>query len=70
VADNLITQIKPLQERRAKYEQNPQQVWDMLEAGSSRAAKVAEETMTEVRKAMKFSHEFEPPTKSANGTVG
>jgi tryptophanyl-tRNA synthetase len=70
VADNLITQIKPLQERRAKYEQNPQQVWDMLEAGSARAAKVAEATMTEVRKAMKFSHEFEPPTKSANGSAG
>jgi tryptophanyl-tRNA synthetase len=68
VADNLITQIKPLQERRAKYEQNPQQVWDMLEAGSARAAKVAEETMTAVRKAMKFSHEFEPSTKSVNGS--
>jgi tryptophanyl-tRNA synthetase len=70
VADNLITQIKPLQERRAKYEQNPQQVWDMLEAGSARAGKVAEETMTAVRKAMKFSREFEPPTKSANGSAG
>jgi len=66
VADNLITQIRPLQERRAKYEQNPRGVWDMLEAGSQRAAKFAEATMTDVRKAMKFSHEFEPPTKSAN----
>jgi tryptophanyl-tRNA synthetase len=66
VADNLITQIRPLQERRAKYEQNPKQVWDMLEAGSERAGKVAEATMSDVRRAMKFSHEFEPPTKSAN----
>ena len=66
VADNVITQLKPLQERRAKYEQNPRQVWDMLEAGSERARKIAEETMTDVRKAMKFSKEFEPPTKSAN----
>jgi tryptophanyl-tRNA synthetase len=66
VADNLITQIKPLQERRAKYEQNPKQVWDMLEAGSERAGKVAEHTMSDVRAAMKFSKGFEPPTKSAN----
>jgi tryptophanyl-tRNA synthetase len=70
VADNLIIQIKPLQERRAKYEQNPKQVWDMLEAGSERARKVAETTMIDVRKAMKFSHEFEPPSKSANGSAG
>jgi tryptophanyl-tRNA synthetase len=70
VADNLITQIKPLQERRAKYEQNPKLVWDMLEAGSQRAQKVAEATMNNVRSAMKFSKQYEPPTKSANGSAG
>jgi len=70
VADNLITQIKPLQERRAKYEQNPKLVWDMLEAGSEKAQKVAETTMCDVRTAMKFSKEYEPPTKSANGSAG
>jgi tryptophanyl-tRNA synthetase len=70
VADNLITQIRPLQERRAKYEQNPKQVWDMLEAGSERARQYAEQTMTDVRAAMKFSKGFEPPTKSANGSAG
>ncbi|HUN88227.1 MAG TPA: tryptophan--tRNA ligase [Terriglobales bacterium] len=70
VADNLITQIKPLQERRAKYEQNPKLVWDMLEAGSERAQKVAETTMRDVRSAMRFSKEYEPPTKSANGSAG
>ncbi len=66
VADNLITQIKPLQERRAKYEQNPKQVWDMLEAGSERATKIAEATMVEARKAMKLSKDFEAQPKSAN----
>ena len=66
VADNLITQIKPLQERRAKYEQNPKRVWDMLEAGSERATKIAEATMVEARKAMKLSKDFEAPPKSAN----
>jgi tryptophanyl-tRNA synthetase len=66
VADNLIAQIKPLQERRAKYERNPKQVWDMLEAGSERARQLAEQTMVDVREAMHFSKEFEPPSKSAN----
>ena len=66
VADNLITQIKPLQERRAKYEQNPRQVWDMLEAGSERARKIAEQTMADVRQSMNFSREFEAPSKTAN----
>ena len=66
VADNLITQIKPLQERRAKYEQNPKRVWDMLEAGSERATKIAEATMVEARKAMKLSKDFEATPKSAN----
>ncbi|MGZ4816641.1 MAG: tryptophan--tRNA ligase [Terriglobales bacterium] len=70
VADNLIRQIKPLQERRAKYEQNPKQVWDMLEAGSERAQNIAEATMNDARAAMHFSKEYEPPTKSANGSAG
>ena len=70
VADNLIRQIKPLQERRAKYEQNPMQVWDMLEAGSERAQKIAEATMNDVRAAMHFSKEYEPPPKTANGSAG
>ena len=69
VADNLITQIKPLQERRAKYEQNPRGVWDMLEAGSARAGKIAEETMVAARSAMNFSKEFEAAPKSANGSA-
>src|SRR5581483_386855 len=60
VADNLITKIKPLQERREKYEQNPRGVWDMLEAGSARAGKIAEETMVSVRSAMNFTKQFEP----------
>ena len=65
VADNLIVNIKPLQERRAKFEQNPRQVWDMLEAGSARAAQIAEQTMVAVRAAMNFSKEFESTTKTA-----
>jgi len=64
-ADHLITTIKPLQERRAKYEQNPKMVWDILEAGSAKARRAAEATMTDVRDSMNFSKEFEATPKTA-----
>jgi tryptophanyl-tRNA synthetase len=54
-----------MQERRKKYEQNPRLAWDILEAGSERARKVASATMNEVRQAMKMSLEFENPTQGA-----
>ncbi len=52
MADALIKWIAPIQERRAKYEANPAEVWNVLEDGSRRAKKVAEQTMTRVRKAV------------------
>jgi hypothetical protein len=50
-----------MQDRRKKYEDNPRLAWHILEAGSARARMVANETMTEVRAAMKMSLEFEAP---------
>lgn len=58
-ADSLVRILSPMQERRTKYEQNPRLAWDILEAGSERARKVASGTMSEVREAMKMSLEFE-----------
>ena len=52
MADALVKWIEPIQERRAKYEANPQEVWNVLEDGSRRAKKVAEQTMARVRKAV------------------
>ena len=52
MADALVKWIAPIQERRAKYEANPREVWDVLEDGSRRAKKVAEQTMERVRKAV------------------
>jgi len=52
MADALIKWIAPIQERRAKYAANPKLVWDILEDGSRRAKKVAEQTMSRVRKAV------------------
>lgn len=52
MADALVNWIEPIQARRAKYEANPHQVWDVLEDGSRRAKGVAEQTMARVRKAV------------------
>jgi tryptophanyl-tRNA synthetase len=63
-ADAMVTRLAPIQQRRKKYEDNPKQVWDILEAGSARAATVAEATMNEVREAMHMSKLFEPPAQA------
>jgi tryptophanyl-tRNA synthetase len=52
-----------MQERRRKYEENPRLAWDILEAGTARARKVATATMDEVRDAMNMSLEYEAPAK-------
>jgi len=47
-----------MQERRKKYEENPRLAWDILEAGSARASRIAGTTMNEVRDAMGISLEY------------
>src|SRR5258706_7023146 len=63
-ADSLVQILKPMQERRKKYEDNPRLAWDILEAGSERAGKVASGTMNEVRDAMKMSLNYEAPSNA------
>jgi len=58
-ADALVQLLNPMQERRRKFEENPRLAWDILEDGTTRARKVAGETMKEVRGAMGMSLEFE-----------
>jgi tryptophanyl-tRNA synthetase len=60
-ADALVQLLNPIQERRKKFEENPRLAWDILEAGSGRARKVAAETMDGVRDAMGMSLAYEPP---------
>jgi tryptophanyl-tRNA synthetase len=60
-ADALVNILNPMQERRKKYEDNPRLAWDILEAGSTRASKIAGATMNEVRDAMGISLEYQPP---------
>ena len=51
-AKNLNTHLTPFRERRAKFGEKPQEVWDILKDGGNRAKKIAEETMDEVRSAV------------------
>jgi tryptophanyl-tRNA synthetase len=55
LAQHLNESLVPIQERRKPYEQNPQRVWDILEAGTAKARQVAEATMAEVRAAVKLT---------------
>ena len=52
VADAIVAELAPIQERRAKYEADPQLVTDILAAGNQKAMARAEQTMQEVRAAM------------------
>ena len=59
-ADALVQLLNPMQERRKKFEENPRLAWDILEAGSERARKVAAVTMESVRESMGMSLGYEP----------
>jgi tryptophanyl-tRNA synthetase len=52
MADQLIEWITPIRDRRAKYEQHPAQVLEVIDDGSKRAREVAKVTMTRVREAV------------------
>ena len=62
-ADALVQLLNPMQERRRKFEENPQLAWDILEAGSERARKAAGETMDLVRASMGMSLQYEAPKR-------
>ncbi len=51
-ADSIVTALEPIQERRKRYEEDPELVWEILEDGGAKARKRAEQTMVEVREAM------------------
>jgi tryptophanyl-tRNA synthetase len=65
-ADSLWKVLEPIQQRRAKYVENPKLAWDLLETGSAKARVSAEATMQEVRAAANLSLEYEPPSIGDN----
>jgi tryptophanyl-tRNA synthetase len=52
MADGLVQWIEPIQAKRKALEADPQQVWDILDAGSNKAHKAAKKTMKRVRNAV------------------
>src|SRR6516162_11320012 len=60
-ADALVQVLNPMQQRRKKYEDHPRLAWDILEAGSAHAAKVADATMKQVRASMGMSLDYQAP---------
>lgn len=54
LADGVVAELAPIQERRRQYESKPDQVWQILEEGSARARTRAKNTMRQVRDAMQL----------------
>ncbi len=52
MADNLIKWIAPIRERRVEYEKNPKRVLEVIDQGSQKARRIAQQTMTRVREAV------------------
>jgi len=52
LADAVVRELKPIQERRAYFEAHPDEVTAILEAGSIKANERANQTMSDVRRAM------------------
>ena len=56
LAKNISDTLKPIREKRAYYEQHPEEVDKILVEGTERARKVAKETMKKVKKAMQLDY--------------
>jgi tryptophanyl-tRNA synthetase len=71
MADNLVKWIEPVQTRRKEFEAHPQQVWDILDAGSDKARHTAKRTMKRVRNAIfKWEEARERPSTAAGNVSG
>jgi tryptophanyl-tRNA synthetase len=67
MADNLVKWIEPIQARRRELEARPNEVWDILDAGSRKAQQVARRTMKRVRNAIFKWDEARKRTSKAAG---
>lgn len=52
LAKNINTHLDPFRARRADLAQNPQNVWDILDDGATRARAIAAQTIAEVKEAV------------------
>ncbi len=56
LAKNISETLKPIREKRAYYEQHPEEVDKILMEGTKKAQQVAKETMKKVKEAMKLDY--------------
>jgi len=68
MADNLIQWIAPIRERRVEYEKNPKRVLEVIDQGSQKARRIAQQAMTRVREAV-FGWEKKRKEISDGGTA-
>lgn len=63
LAEQLNEALEPLRQRRAEWERRPSDLNDILAEGSRKARQVAQQTMEEVRAAMKLKQRLKRDTK-------
>ena len=56
LAKNIIEYLRPIREKRKYYEEHPEIVDKILQEGTKKARKTAQETMKKVKKAMKLNY--------------
>lgn len=56
LAHNIIEYLRPIREKRRYYEEKPEEVKEILMAGTNHARKIAAETMRKVKEAMKLNY--------------
>lgn len=66
-ADAIWAELSPMQERRRQFEERPERVAEILRAGEERARSEAEETMRQVRSAVRLVPEPGPEIGPALG---
>lgn len=52
LAEAIYKELKPIQEKRKEFENNPKQIDEILEKGAEKARKIAKETVREVKEKM------------------
>ena len=67
MAENLVTWIEPIQERRREFEAHPEKVWSILDAGGKKAHAAARRTMKRVRNAIFKWDEARKTSRKAAG---
>ncbi len=59
LAEALLENMAPIQERRRYYESHPDEVMDIMHQGNARARRKARQTLAEVREAVGFNRKFQ-----------